>query len=248
MNHASIRRVALSGVAALLLALVSAPADAQFGGIVFDPRNFAQNVLTAARELQQINNQIQMIQNQATSLINQGRNLASLPFSTVATIQGQIQRTQQLLNQATNIAYQVESIQTAFTSKYGSGALSGSDQALLDGAQSRWEASVSGFEDAMKTQATVVGNIDTSRTNMSTLVTASHGATGALQAAQAGNELLALQSQQLSDLTAMIAAQGRAQDIEAARNATTEAQGREQYNRFSQRTGYQPSPVQAFHN
>jgi P-type conjugative transfer protein TrbJ len=37
---------------------------------------------------------------------------------------------------------------------------------------------------------------------MTSLVNASHSATGALQAAQAGNELLALQSQQLSDLTA----------------------------------------------
>jgi type IV secretion system protein TrbJ len=248
MIHASIRRLALSGVTALSLAMASTPADAQFGGVVFDPRNFAQNVLTAARELQQINNQIQMIQNQATSLINQARNLASLPFSTVATIQGQIQRTQQLLNQASNIAYQVQSIQSAFTSQYGSGALSGSDQALLDGAQSRWQTSVAGFEDAMKTQATVVGNIDTSRTTMSTLVNASHSATGALQAAQAGNELLALQSQQLSDLTAAVAAQGRAQDLEAARAATAEAQGQEQYRRFSQRTTYQPSTVQAFHN
>ena len=36
-------------------------------------------VLTAARELQQINNQIQTLKNQAQMLINQARNLASLP-------------------------------------------------------------------------------------------------------------------------------------------------------------------------
>ena len=41
-----------------------APAHAQW--IVFDPTNFAQNVLTAARELQQINNEIQSLENQAT--------------------------------------------------------------------------------------------------------------------------------------------------------------------------------------
>jgi hypothetical protein len=57
------------------------PAHAQFGGIVYDPTNYAQNVLTAARSLQQINSQIQQIQQQATSLINEARNLASLPFS-----------------------------------------------------------------------------------------------------------------------------------------------------------------------
>lgn len=247
MMSMSLRRLAVAGVASIALMTASTPADAQFGGIVFDPRNFAQNVLTAARELQQINNQIQQIQNQATSLINQARNLASLPFTTVSQIEGQIQRTQQLLGQESQIAYNVQSIQTAFTSRYGTGALSGSDQSLIDGAQNRWQTSVAGFEDAMKTQATVVGNIDTSRTTMTSLVNASHSATGALQAAQAGNELLALQSQQLSDLTAAVAAQGRAQDLEAARNATAEAQGQEQYNRFSQRTTYQPATVQAFH-
>src|SRR3546814_5486666 len=57
--------------------MIAAPAQAQFGGIVYDPSNYAQNVLTAARTLQQINNQIQQIQNQATSLINEARNLAS---------------------------------------------------------------------------------------------------------------------------------------------------------------------------
>ena len=59
-----------------------------------------------------------------------------------------------------------------------------------------------GLQDAMRTQATVVGNIDTNRTQMSALVTSSQGATGALQASQAGNQLLALAAQQLADLTA----------------------------------------------
>ena len=43
-------------------ALVSTPAHAQFGGIVYDPSNYAQNVLTAARTLEQINNQTQTAQ------------------------------------------------------------------------------------------------------------------------------------------------------------------------------------------
>ena len=41
----------------------------------------------------------------------------------------------------------------------------------------------------MRVQAGVVGNLDTNRTQMSALVTSSQGATGALQATQAGNQL-----------------------------------------------------------
>src|SRR3546814_14579032 len=49
-------------------AAVSAPAAAQMGGIVHDPRNYAQNILTAARTLEQINNQIKQLQHQAQSM------------------------------------------------------------------------------------------------------------------------------------------------------------------------------------
>ena len=63
--------------------LTRAPARAQW--VVFDPTNYAQNVLTAARELQQVNNEIQGLENQATMLINQARNLASLPYSSLTS-------------------------------------------------------------------------------------------------------------------------------------------------------------------
>lgn len=68
--------------------------------IVFDPSNYAQNVLTAARALEQINNQIQSLQNEATMLLNQARNLASLPYSALQQLQQNVQKTQQLLSQA----------------------------------------------------------------------------------------------------------------------------------------------------
>ena len=86
--------------------------------IVFDPNNYAQNVLTAARELQQINNQITSLQNQAQMLINQASNLASLPYSSLQQLQSSIQRTQQLLAQAQRIAYDVQQIDHAFSTNY----------------------------------------------------------------------------------------------------------------------------------
>ena len=55
------------------------PAAAQW--VVYDPTNYVQNFLSAARALEQINNQIQSLQNEAQMLINQARNLASLPYS-----------------------------------------------------------------------------------------------------------------------------------------------------------------------
>lgn len=244
MTAVSTRRAMLAGGCAFALALQASPARA---AIVFDPTNYAQNVLTAARALQQINNQITALQNQAQSLINQARNLASLPFSSLQALQGQIQRTQALLSQAQRLAYDVQQIEQAFKGQYGGVDLKASDQALVDGARERWRTSVAGFEDALKVQAGVVGNIEGARDQMAQLVGASQSASGALQAAQAGNQLLALQSQQLADLTAMLAAQGRAQNLEAAQRAAAQDQAREQLRRFlSPGAGYQPGDAKMF--
>lgn len=235
MTRFPLRRAILAGVLAKM-AVVSmiapVPAYAQFGGIVYDPTNYASNVLQAARALQQINNQIQQIQNQATSLINEARNLASLPFSSLQRLQQQVQRTQQLLGEAQRIAYDVQNVQQAFGARYKGTALTGTNAQMVANANARWEDSVGAFEDALKVQAGVVGNIDGARTTMDGLVSSSQSATGALQAAQAGNQLLALQSQQLADLTAVVAAQGRAQALESARQAAEEAEGRERFRRF----------------
>ena len=226
----------LVAASALALACVSTtitvPAQAQFGGIVHDPSNYAQNVLTAARTLEQINNQIRMLQNQATQLINEARNLQALPLTVLEPLQQQIRQTQQLLSKAQGIAYDVQAIEREFARNYSPASLTGSQRDMVRGAQDRWRTSVGAFEDALKVQAGAVQNLDGSRTAVQSLVTASQSATGALQAAQAGNQLLALQSQQLADLIATMAAMNRAQALDAANEATAKAQAREQLRRF----------------
>lgn len=242
-----IRPLAAASVVALLVALPAARCQAQI--VVFDPSNYAQNVLTAARALQQINNQITSLQNQAQMLINQAKNLASLPYSSLQQLQSSIQRTQQLLTQAQRIAYDVQQIDRAFSTTYGTASMTATDQALIDGAKQRWQTTVAGLQDAMRVQAGVVGNIDTNRTQMSALIGVSQSATGALQATQAGNQLLALQAQQLADLTAVVAANGRAQALSEAERATAAEQGREQRRRFlTPGVGYQPGNARMFPN
>jgi P-type conjugative transfer protein TrbJ len=181
-------------------------------------------------------------------LINQARNLASLPYSSLQQLQQSVQKTQQLLSQAQNIAYNVQSIDQAFQSKYANVSMSASDAQLIADAKTRWQNTVGGLQDAMRTQATVVGNLSTNATQMSALVGASQSATGALQATQAGNQLLALQAQQLADLTAVVSANGRAQALQSAEQAAAAAQGQEQRRRFlTQGTGYQPGNAQMFY-
>ncbi|MDE1568241.1 P-type conjugative transfer protein TrbJ [Aquabacter sediminis] len=238
--------VALLAAPLALAPVLSPPAQAL---TVYDPWNYAENMMSAARALEQINNQITSLQNEAQMLINQARNLASLPHSSLQQIQQSVQRTQQLLGQAQSIAFDVGQIDQAFQQRYGNIPLSASDADLVAGARARWQTTVGGLQDALLVQAGVVGNVDANKAEMATLVGQSQGATGALQATQAGNQLLALQSQQLSDLIAVMSANGRAAALSEAERATAVEQGREQRRRFlTPGAGYQTGNARMFSN
>jgi P-type conjugative transfer protein TrbJ len=242
-----LHRAVLITLASGMVAFGTLSARAQM--LVYDPSNYAQNVLQAVRALQQINNQITSLQNQALMLLNQARNLASLPYSSLQAIDQSIARTEQLLSQAQRIAYDINKIDQAFARTYPqSYAGSTSSQQLYSDAQTRWQNAFASYQDALRVQAGVVQALDVTRAQTDALVSSSQSATGILQATQAGNQLVALQTRQLLDLTALIAAHSRAQSLAGARTTASDAQAQVQFNQFlSNGQSYQPQTVQMFH-
>src|SRR5499433_2405371 len=177
MNHRLIQHMVLIGAACLTFTSVCAPARAQM--IVYDPSNYAQNVLQAARVLQQINNQITGLQNQTQMLLNQAKNLASLPYSSLRAIEQSISRTQQLLKQAQRLTYDINQIDTTFQRTYPQSYTgSTSSQQLLSDAQTRWQNALVGHHDALRVQAGVVQALDTTRIEIGPLVSSSQSAVG----------------------------------------------------------------------
>jgi type IV secretion system protein TrbJ len=241
-----LHRVALMGTVCVAFAV---PLSALGQIVVYDPSNYAQNVLQAARALQQINNQITSLQNQTQMLLNQARNLASLPHSSLQALEQSITRTQQLLKQAQHLTYDINQIDQTFQRTYPQTYVgsTGSQQLLTD-AQTRWRNALAGYQDALRVQAGVVQALDTTRTEISPLVSSSQSAVGILQATQAGNQLIALQTRQLLDLTALLAAQSRAQSLDGARTVANAEQARVQLDRFlTSGRGYQGQTVRMFH-
>ncbi len=239
------RSLAAVTAVAILLSL-NTSSSAQLA--VFDPTNYAQNVMTAANTLRQINNQVTSLQNEAQMLINEGKNLTSLPYSSLQSLQQSIAETQRLLNDAQRIAYDVRQIDQAVSTQYGPANVSASSASLIDGAKQRWQNSLAALQDAMRVQAGIVQSIGAAKSEAGTLLSSSQSAIGALQASQAGNQLLALQSKQLADVTALLASQGRAQSLELARQAEAQEQAREQMRRFiAPGQAYQPGNVAMFH-
>jgi len=236
----------MAGVAALSLAFAAPPALAL---VVYDPTNYAQNLLQAARALEQIRNQVSSLQNEATMLLNEAKNLQRLPFSALADLQRDMTQITGLLGQARRVAYDVEAIKREFRQNYPAAFdASATDHALTASARARWMNAMEAFQDVLDVQAGVVGTLSSTQSQAGDLIGQSQGAAGALQATQAGNQLLALQSKQLADLTALMAAQGRADALEQARQGESAAEATERRRRFlGTGQAYRPQPVQMFY-
>ena len=186
--------------------------------IVFDPSNYSQNILTAARTLQQINNQIRMLQNQAQSLINQARNLTTISFPELQAITQTIQQIDQLMGQAQGIQFRVANLDQQFRSLFPTSfnqALT-NDQHVVE-ATARLDTSMAAYKQTMTVQAQVAENVVSDAQALGGIVARSQGAEGALQVGQATNQLLALVAKQQFQIENMMAAQYRAQAIDQAR-------------------------------
>ncbi|WP_271592007.1 P-type conjugative transfer protein TrbJ [Bradyrhizobium sp. CCBAU 65884] len=201
--------------------------------VVFDPSNYSQNLLTAARTLEQINNQIRSLQNQTQSLLNQARNLTSLPTSVVGQLTSTINQMNTLIGQAKNVSFDVQKTQQDFERFYPRqyAAAVSSDKMVQD-ATSRWDNSYDGLKQSLTVQSAIVSGLDQDGQTLRTLMANSSAAVGSLQAQQSGNELLGLQIKQSLQTQALIATQARADALRAAEQQASSAAAKERFNRF----------------
>jgi P-type conjugative transfer protein TrbJ len=237
-------------LAVAVAALIGAMPVAQAQWVVIDLTNLAQNILTAARTLEQINNQIRQLQNEAQSLMNEARNLASLPFNVVNRLRANLDTTRQLIAQARGLAFDIQNMDQQFAQLYPEQyAASVSGNQMFQDAHQRWQNTLQGLQTAMRMQAQVSQNLNQDEGVLADLVDQSQSATGALQAMQATNQLLALQAKQSIQTQQLQLTQGRAASLELARQAAAVERGREVTRRFlGSGTAYTPQSVNFYGN
>lgn len=231
------KRIILAGVLALSMpTIIAAPAAAQFGfgGIVFDPRNFAQNLQTAARTLTQINHQVTQIQNEIRMLENQARDLERLPDSISQQIQTRLLAVDQLIQSAEGISYQVGQIQNQYDQLYREsyGDTPPPSEQIVQDSQAAWQQSRQGYIHSLEVQARVVENIREDMQDLDTVIDQSQGAAGNLQVLQAGNQINAITAQQMMQIQELLAAQHRAETLEQSRVLAEQERGRARLRRF----------------
>lgn len=231
-KHLIATALALGAAGSLAMAsLTASPARAQI--TVFDPGNYSQNILTAARTLQQINNQIQSLQNEATMILNQSRNLSRIGFPELDRLRQALEDIDRLMGQAQGIDFRVDQLDERFRQLFPKDF----DQALrrdqlVQAARGRLDNSMAAFRHTMTVQAQVVENVRTDMGELDAILARSQGAEGSLQAAQATNQLLALTAKQQFQLQQLMAAQFRSEAVEQARRVQESAAARATTRRF----------------
>lgn len=211
--------------------VVCAPAAAQ-GMPVFDSTNYAQNIIQAARALEQVNNQLSSLQNEAAMLQNMAKNLKRIDFPELQKIRSAMQRIDGLMGEAKAIGFKVDGLDAEVGRLFpGAERLLAGDKRAAE-ARSELDAAMSAFRQAMSIQAGVAENVGEDRELLDELVARSQGAEGALQAQQAASQLLALGVKQQLQLQDLMAAEFRSASIERSRRAQAEADGRAATRRF----------------
>lgn len=211
-------------VIVLFTTLSAAPAQAI---VVFDPSNYSQNVLTAARTLQQINNQVKSLQNEAQTLVHQAKNLSKVGFPEIGAITSRLQQIDQLMAKAEGIEFRIDKLDAQFAKLFPNdfkSALKLDEQVLA--ARTRLDTELAAYRHSMTVQANVIENVQADMAVLNDLSARSQGAEGALQVGQATNQLLAFSTKQQLQIQSLLAAHFRAEAFEQARRLQAETDAR----------------------
>ncbi len=225
------REKILGAVLAIALALV--PVTQARALAVFDAANYSQNLLTAIRTLQMVNNQVQQLQNEAQMLINMAKHLERMDYSSLSQLNQAISQINILMQQAQGIAFDVQAAEQAFARYFPEQyqATVTYDELAAD-ARQRWQYSMDAFRQTLRVQSHISQGVVADQQLLSALVSESQGAVGMLQAQQSTNQLIALTSQQAAKTHQLLAAQYRADALDRARRAAAQEQARAQFRRF----------------
>jgi len=222
---------------ALLIAVIigvgHAPlANAQFGGIVYDPANYRQNFMTAVRSYTQIVRQGQQLRNEANMLINQAKHLSKLDLNSVNDLNRILSEIAYLNAQADNVAYEVGRTRQLVKEYFPQSYEDFSEDELMVRAEQQWQMSQRAYNDAMVMQSKMVESLETDQIILGQIMNKSHASVGELQATQSTNQLLGLLIKQSMQAQQMQITQARAGSIDAARRIATEEESRVLHQRF----------------
>lgn len=229
-------------VAAMLATLTSAcsdPEPAAAQQVVFDPKNHVENALQAARQLESL-------ANEANMLANQARQLAASPYSHLTEASQTLSDMGELARSVKGVASDVGQLQTQFADLYPT-AVDGLDpRTALQQHRARTTAARDTAQDLARTAAELERLAQNRDRRVSGALKASQSAQGQTAAIQSTNQLLVVLAEDLGSLRTVLLAQSRLMAEDTARRASERAAGDEARRQFWGRDASAPIPPPDF--
>lgn len=225
---------------ALALALVLAasaapPAVAQM--VVFDPTNHIENALQAARQLQSITNEVQM-------LVNQARELAASPYSHLIQASQTLSDIADLARSVKGVATSVSDLEGQFEDLYPTAVAGLDPSTALQQALGRTDTARETAQDLARTAAELERLSQGRDQRMRGALSASQSASGQTAALQSSTQMLAVLAEDLGSMRTILLAQSRLMAQDSARQAAERAaaaEARRQY--WGHAVAPPPAPV-----
>lgn len=173
---------------------------------VFDPANYSQNLLTAIRTLETVAQNATQISNQVQQIQNQAAMLRSIDINTAAQLASQLGILNQEYAQASQIFFRADQITTQMRDLFPDADDLYNFPDIANNAKAFVERSRQLGEYSARVHASVLENSPNTQARVLSLIAASNSAAGQTGATQAGNQLLATLSGQMTSMTAVMSA------------------------------------------
>ena len=161
-------------------------------------------------------------------LARMDRNLTRLDGSITPELQRTLEAIQGQLRQGDAIALSLKATEASYERLFPRS----SGEVGLSAARQRWQEEYASLQRAARLQGQIGDGIEADGRLLGQALDRSRAANGALEVAQAGNELAGLGIKQTLSLQSLLASQHRAETLKAARDLADEAEARQRFKAF----------------
>jgi P-type conjugative transfer protein TrbJ len=228
----SSRRLFNGAALALSLAAAGSPPAAQAQMAVIDLKAIGQAEQQVSNQLSAINNQLTQIQRLESQLSNQALMLQKVETDVTGPILQIENQATQILQNAQGIGYGAQNVAQSYANLYPS-TMPGASLATTQASLATWRANnAQAIQTALQLQNQISQTQPTTTTQVQAAVAASQAAKGQTGAIQAGNQLLATVTAQLTQLQTLLITQARAEQTLAAQAQASQTTGAADSQRF----------------
>jgi P-type conjugative transfer protein TrbJ len=226
------RRLFAAAALVFSLAMAAGPPPAQAQMAVIDLKAIGQAEQQVSNQLTAINNQLTQIQRLESQLSNQALMLQKMETDVTGPILSIENQATQILQNAQGIGYGAQNVAQTYANLYPS-TMPGASLATTQASLATWRANNSAaIQTALQTQNQIAQGQPTTTSQVTTAVAASQAAGGQTGAIQAGNQLLATVTAQLTQLQNLLITQARAEQTLAAQAQASQTAGAADSQRF----------------